>query len=107
MLSTSPRSQQQAMVNDQPDQAFFHYIPFLAVTCKLLRSDDINYVQWERLTPTWEIPRTATSLENAVDKVTTNSGASTKDRSVTQLLAKLLTVLLELARSLAFTVAHT
>ena len=82
-------------------------IQFLAVTFKLLRSNDVNYVQWERLTPTWEIPRTATSLENAVDKVATNSGASTKDRSVTQLLAELLTVLLEFARSLAFAIAHT
>lgn len=106
MLSMSPRSQQQAIVNDQPDQEFFHCIPFLAVTCKLLRSDDMNYVQRKRLTPTWENPRAATSLENAVDEVATNSGASTKDRSVTQLLAELLTVLLELARSLAFTVAH-
>ena len=66
----------------------------------------MNYVQWERLTPMWENPRSATSLENAVDEVATNSGASTKDRSVAQLLAELLTILLELARSLAFAVAH-
>lgn len=51
-------------------------------------------------------PRSATSLENAVDKVATNSGASAKDRSVTQLLAELLTVLLEFARSLAFAITH-
>jgi len=46
------------------------------------------------------------SLEDAVDKVATNSGASAKDCSVTQLLAEFLTVLLELARSLAFAVTH-
>lgn len=54
----------------------------------------------------WDKSRSATSLENAVDKVATNSGASAKDRSVTQLLAELLTVLLELARSLAFAITH-
>jgi hypothetical protein len=81
-------------------------IAFLAVTCELLRSDDINYVQWKRLTPMWDKPKSATSLENAVDKVAANSGASAKDCSVTQLLAELLTVLLELARSLAFAVTH-
>lgn len=54
----------------------------------------------------WNQARSATSLENAVDKVATNSGASAKDRSITQLLAELLTVLLEFARSLAFAVTH-
>jgi hypothetical protein len=49
----------------------------------------------------------ASNLENAVDKVATNGSTSTEDGRVTQLLAELLTVLLDLARSLAFAVTHT
>ena len=49
----------------------------------------------------------AASLENAVDKVATNSSTSTEDGSVTKLLAELLAVLLEFAGSLAFTITHT
>jgi hypothetical protein len=49
----------------------------------------------------------ASNLENAVDKVATNGSTGTEDGRVTQLLAKLLTVLLDLARSLAFAVTHT
>jgi hypothetical protein len=49
----------------------------------------------------------AGNLENAVDKVATNGSTGTEDGCITQLLAKLLTVLLDLARSLAFAVTHT
>jgi hypothetical protein len=49
----------------------------------------------------------ASSLENAVDKVATNGSTGTEDGRITQLLAELLTVLLDLARSLAFAITHT
>jgi hypothetical protein len=49
----------------------------------------------------------ASNLENAVDKVTTNGSTGTKDGRVTQLLAEFLTVLFDLAGSLALAVTHT
>ena len=48
----------------------------------------------------------ASNLEDAVDKVATNGSAGTKDGRITQLLAELLTVLLDLAGSFAFAVTH-
>jgi len=59
-------------------------------------------------TPNTNVEETkkSTSLKNAVDEVATNRGASAKNGSVTKLLAELLTVLLELARSLALAVTH-
>jgi hypothetical protein len=50
--------------------------------------------------------KNASNLENAVDKVATDGSTGTEDGRVTQLLAKLLTVLLDLARGLAFTITH-
>ena len=49
----------------------------------------------------------ASNLEDAVDKVATNGSTGTEDGRITQLLAVLLTVLLDLARSLAFAITHT
>ena len=49
----------------------------------------------------------ASSLENAVDKVATDGSTGTEDGRITQLLAELLTVLRDLARSLAFAITHT
>lgn len=45
-------------------------------------------------------------LENAVHEVATNGSTGTEDGCITQLLAKLLTVLLDFAGSLTLAVAH-